>query len=383
MKRIVNIISVFLLFLSGFSVILNAATIDGDAPTVSVPTASAIEVALNDRIEEIFDNLRTQAQTEVDPYDKQDQLAQGFGDAAIMATNSASLNGYQNYSLFAIAIGGMVSLQAPSFTLNTKDAEKYADDLQEEGDIYFGAAIVPYVINAGINAKIIGLDNFYFNFKFGRSTYDVNDFEEIEEIPKLENKVTIVGVGVNYNLIGEAGVLAGFAKWRGISIGTGFYYHKNTIDMVVKLDEQSESIDQNFAGVPIQADIILDPSISMDIDSTLYIVPVEIVTSFQLLWLLNISLGAGMDITYGKSTIEIGAAGSVRVVDQTIGNLIEPAQPGSLTITNEDSDSRPHMFRPRLMAGLGLNISVVKIDVPLIYYPSSGVALGITVAVVW
>jgi hypothetical protein len=47
------------------------------------------------------------------------------------------------------------------------------------------------------------------------------------------------------------------------------------------------------------------------------------------------------------------------------------------------SDNGPSFARLRAMTGVGLGLGPVKIDIPLIYYFNSGMAFGVTAAIVW
>jgi hypothetical protein len=47
------------------------------------------------------------------------------------------------------------------------------------------------------------------------------------------------------------------------------------------------------------------------------------------------------------------------------------------------SSNGPSIVRMRAMTGIGLGLGPVKIDVPFIYYVKSGMAFGVTAAIVW
>lgn len=335
--------------------------IEGDAPVIN-------NAALQDEVQTAFDAALNQSLDRIDKYGDQPDLAKGFGDAAAMATNVASLNGYQNYDLFAVALGWMLTVQAPDATF---DGDKYEDDLEEDGDIYAGVGLAPVVLNIGINAGIL-VEGLYLNVKLGRLEWDDGGSGN----SKNEFKSTVFGIGANYGLIGDKSVMAGLARWRGISLGTGIYYHKNVLESEVELDD----VEQSVSGAP-GARIVLDPSVGIKSDATTFVIPLEAVTSVQLLWLANANIGAGLDIVMGSTDLTYNAKGDVTFEDDN--NLIQETQAGNIKISGGTKDESPTAFRPKLIAGVGLNIGPVKLDVPMVYYPDAGFALGVTAAFVW
>ncbi len=294
-------------------------------------------------------------------YQKQDDITRGFANANTFAAAAGTIQGYQNYEIFSISAGIMAGVQAPKLDYDYyKDIDK---KIKEDGDIYAGAGGGLAFVNLGIHAKFLA-DGLYFNLKYGGMSY--KPIDEIKIDPRL------IGFGVNYALVKEKNAPIGIVKWRGLSIGTGLLYNRSKLDLQVKLDKQQKDVAGGLAIVE------LDPSLKFNFVTTTYTVPVDIVTSVRLLWVFNFALGAGVDFNYGKSRLDMSADGTV-----SVKSLVAIATPGYVQVIQPRQSNEPSTVRFRAMAGVGLNLGPVKIDVPVIYYPPTGLAVGLTAGVVW
>jgi len=363
MKRIslLLVTGVFLLFI--VAGVLDAATIVVTPPTstsqplLNTPLANALTAVQGT-------STYQKAVNTLAKFENQSDLARGFANANAYSSHAGTIQGYQNYDLFFVSVGVMYGLQAPSADADYYNKENIENDLEEDGDVHAGAAL-GVAINAGIHAKFIAY-GLYLTGIFGKV-----DIGEEQDDYTFES--TTIGGRVNYALIQTHGILLGFLKWRGLSIGTGFIYQKAEASMVYEFD----SISQAVTGYP-GVSLVVDPSARFKFETTTYTVPVDIVTSFQLLWLLNLTAGAGVDFVMGHTDLTLTSGGSINVTGTS-----ETIVPGSITITGETDDVSPDRVRPKIMGGIGLQLGPVKIDMPVIYYPSAGAAIGLTAAFVW
>ncbi|HPB82313.1 MAG TPA: hypothetical protein PK200_09785 [Spirochaetota bacterium] len=366
MKRISLLLftGIFLLFIAAG--VLDAATIIVNRPTSSNVTVDGLlKAAWEDNIEK-SDSYKKAIST-LSKFENQTDLARGFANANAYSSHAGTIQGYQNYDLFFVSIGVMGGLQAPSGDADYYNKDTIEDDLEADGDVHAGVAL-GVAINAGIHAKFIAY-GLYLTGIFGRV-----DIGEEQDDYTFES--TTIGGRINYALIQTHGILLGFLKWRGLSIGTGFIYQKAEASMVYEFDP----ISQSFSGGGVTGTMTVDPSARFKFETTTYTVPVDIVTSFQLLWLLNLTAGAGVDFVFGHTDLTLTTGGSVNTqINSGSANI----NPGSITITGETDDVSPDRVRPKIMAGLGLQLGPVKIDMPVIYYPSAGAAIGLTAAFVW
>jgi hypothetical protein len=109
-------------------------------------------------------------------------------------------------------------------------------------------------------------------------------------------------------------------------------------------------------------------------------VPFDAVTAVSVLWgLVNVTAGAGVDLNFGSSKIVLEGASNARITSDTTKVVFSPA---TVNIDGS-SDNGPSLARLRFMTGVGIGLGPVKLDIPLIYYVASGVAIGLTAAVVW
>lgn len=345
----------------------SAATITGTAPTTTDGTLNdALNTAFLDALygADHFADGFGGAEEILAKYKDQDKLARGFANANAYASQAATFQGYQNYSIFAISTGVMAGVQLPSLS------KSYYDDidkkLENEGDLYAGVGAGAAFVNFGVNAGFI-TPGLYLSAKFGSFTVKPDDDSKV--------KNTLVGVGINYNLVDGTG-LSGFFRWRGLSLGTGFLYNKSNVDYSVKVDKQIESFDAaGYTG-----NLILDPTVNLGLDVTTYTIPLDIVTSFQMLWLLNLTFGAGVDFTFGNSDIVLSSNGNVDVEFSSASIAVTP---GTVVIDGSTKNIKPSFVRPRLMTGIGFNFGPLKVDVPVYWYIATGAAVGVTVGIVW
>lgn len=376
-----------------------AFEIDGTPPSVEFngmsPTFAAFEShfesKMNDEVAKAFNATLDSARAQLSGFKEQKELAQGFANANAYSVHSATLQGFQNYSLFAVASGLMVGVQAPSTSLSY--LSKAAGEIQEKGDIYAGVSAGFSFVNLGVNAKFL-MPGLYINAKYGALSQEIDDFSM---------DFSVMGVGVNYRVL-EPKSLVGLVKWRGISVGSGFYMQSNKINLKITPDtivteakfreavmagatpgadaaSKSALLDEmGYTVADPNAEVKLSPEFNMGLDVSTITIPFDAATAVSILFgMLNVTAGVGVDVNFGSAEVVLKGDS-----EANIGSHNEKAtfQPATVAIDGS-SDNGPSFARLRAMTGLGLGLGPVKIDVPLIYYFNSGAAFGLTVAVVW
>lgn len=376
-----------------------AFEIDGTPPSVEFKNMSPgfavfedhFENKMNGEVAKAFNATLDSARAQLAGFKEPKDLAQGFANANAYSVHSATLQGFQNYSLFAVASGLMVGVQAPSTSLSY--LSKAADEIKEKGDIYAGVSAGFSFVNLGINAKFL-LPGLYLNAKYGAMSTDIDDFSM---------DFSVMGLGVNYRLL-EPKSLMGLVKWRGISVGTGFYMQSSKINLKIAPDtivteakfreavlagatpgadsaSKAQLLDEmGYTAANPNAEVKLSPEFNMGLDVSTITIPFDAATSVSLLFgVLNLTGGLGFDLNFGSSEVVLRGDS-----EANIGSHNDKAtfQPATVSVDG-GSDNGPSVVRPRVMAGVGTGIGPVKIDVPVIYYFNSGAAFGITVAVVW
>lgn len=290
----------------------------------------------------------------------QKDFAKGMGEAAAFSHNAAATFSYQNYTLFALMAGynvGVVTKDIDS-GLDMKDAKK---KLIDEGDVYAGAS-ANFAFNLGVNITLIkalfGFDPdnaLYANIKYGKlkASSDIAG-------AKIDNY--FFGIGLSYQLIPSFDFVVG--SWRGIAINSGFYMAKQRSE--VTLDYASLT----YSGLSF------DPQLTLKADSTVYTVPLEATTAFSLFF-LNISAGAGVDFVFGDCAADIIADSDVKnASNDTVGTVsLEGAKVSGVS---------PTLMSPKIMLGAGIQLAVLKIDVPVSYYfKQKAITVGFSAGVVF
>jgi hypothetical protein len=378
----------------------HAFKIDGTAPEVhftgvnnsafTPAMKTYFETKMNGEVETAFKSTLADANAKMKGFKSQKDLAQAMANANVYSSNAATLQGYQNYSLFAVSTGFMLGVQAPS--LDPKAYESMPEDVKEKGDIYLGVGAGFSYLNVGINCGKFLLPNLYLNLKYGGMSRDLGDVS-------LDFKV--MGVGASYAIL-QPKSFVGLVKWRGVSASTGFYMQMDKINMTIEPDtfktdahfrrevlagasgqdstEKAAILDEMGYGTGNpDATVAIAPVFNMGLDVSTYTIPLEVNTAVALLWgIININAGVGVDINFGNADVVLKGNSDANI-EKTDKVTFDPA-----TVAVDGSSSNgPSFLRPRVMTGVGLGMGPVKIDVPLLYYFNSGLAVGITGAVVW
>jgi len=344
----------------------------------AVTTASAVTITVNfDRPELNHPDLVNAIKADVEPvlakYSDMSKLARGFANANTYASGAANMRGYQGYDLFAVSVGTMFSVQAPS-----SDPTFY-EDLQDDldaGDVYAGMGANPLVGQVGLNLSFL-VDDLYMAFRFGK--FDTTLGGENDDY-KVNYDTNIFGILLNYQFIGQKSILARSMLWRGVSIESGFIFTKNKTAFYKELN----AVTGSGTADALTIDYEVDPSIDFIIDNKSYIIPVEVYTSLRLLYIVNLGVGAGFDyVAGGSSKLTLGSAGGVTITDDHVGGASTlVGEKGTITIDTSSKDDADK-FRGKLMANIGLSLGPVFIDMPATIYLDNGYAVGLSAGIVW
>ncbi len=350
-------------------------------PTVTVPSSvpfyDVIEGIINDQLDTAANDMENQINTEIGPYIGQDSLVTGFANAGAAAAHSGTQRAYNDYKAFALTVGTGFALSAPSS--DPSILEQALADIETEGDIYFGAAFQPVSASLGINMGWL-VDDLYATVKFGYANLSDGTISQ-----DFSFKTMTIGTLLNYQLLQSRQLPLGFIRWRGLSLGSGVLYQSNESVFKIEfpIDDQNVSFDTGYIGT-LNADLTVAPELTIGASSKSVSIPLEATTGFRLLWLLDISVGAGVDIAFGSSAVDL-AVDSPVIVEQN-STLDLTFNEGSVSVDAGTDGDGPQIMRPRLTAGVGLNLGPVKIDFPMMYYlDSEGVSamVGANVGIVW
>ncbi len=355
---------------------------------------TALEADLNSSVETSMTGLETQTNSSLSGFNNPTKLTEGFSNANAYTMHSGTMFGYQNYRLFSISGGLLVGLQAPSLKINPSYISELTEDISKEKDVHVGSGMGASA-NVALNAFFLK-KGLYLGLKYFPSqklSYEGSSFE-----------FGSMGISANYKLIDNLGLL-GLFKWRGLSLGSGFYRQSTNIKLDVELPSESvdanlnavdygevmtgtanstlDSIIEDGLGIDGTEQMVLTPTVDFNMDINTYMIPLEASTAVSLFFgMLNVGAGAGVDLVFGSFESSLSANGKAGA-DSTQGafNGSLEMQPVDANITGS-IDGGPALMRPRLMVSAGIGFGPAKIDIPVIWYLSSGATIGLTLGVV-
>jgi hypothetical protein len=305
---------------------------------------------LNDLVNEVKDDLE-------DIDDKPEQLIKGFADASVFSSMGATQRAYGEYKLWAFTIGPMVGFRLPgSDPFNFVDEiENISDTIKDDGDAKIGVNIQTITGQIGINTSKFLLDRLYLGLRFG--FFNISDII----VDGFDLNTLQIGAVGNYQLVRGINVVSGLFYWRGVNVGTGFIFQKT--GLTYRFDESYTESGYTTA-----------PEIKFDMDIKTFVIPLEVNTSVQLVWILNLNFGLGVDIAFGTNDLLIGANSPVY---DSLGGY-----QGTIFIKG-GGGMAPTIFNPKIMTNVGLKFGPVILDVPITYYFGNGFNVGITLGAVW
>jgi len=354
--------------------------VDGEAPIVKAAPGSSFTQTQIDDINTAFRTSFTTALNGLnnelkDIKAKPEEFIKAWGDAGIFASHGATQRAYGGYKTFAVTVGPMVGLRLPGspFTI-MDDLDNLTDKLKEEQDIKLGFNPQMLNVNVGINTSKFLLKDLYLGLHFGFMKVDT----PIEGSPFSFSNFSL-GVTANYQLVAPKTLAKGLLVWRGVNVGSGFIYQGTKISYGLGLEPFKGG---DFTSQGISGKIIIDPTLTLDMNINTFVIPIEVTTAVRLLWFLNIPLGVGVDLGFGKSDIRVGMKGDIYPEYSTSAGDLVTDIPGYLSLS-AGGDMPPSFFNFKIMTGVGLNFGPVIIDIPVTLYLDDGYSVGVSVGFIW
>ena len=314
------------------SVVAPDITFSGNDAYLDQALNEIFDQAASAQFQDRIDQFKAESADELNKYGEQEKLAQGFADANLAASQSGTFQAFEGYKIFAVSVGMMVGIQLPSSDFGV--ISDLSTTIKDDPDVYMGVA-PSMSVNVGFNmGKLLGFFNndlgdrakkFYVNVKGGvyNGSYDASD-------TTFDMKSTTLGIGVNYQILPPINLGLGLLKWRGVSLGSGLTYQRNTFDSSTTLDPITQEYTMTttvgsgaYAGT-ITPSVILTstPKVDIGVDMKTFSIPLEALTSVQLLYVLNVNFGVGADLVFGKSSIT-AVSSSDMDVDEVFGKRDE------------------------------------------------------------
>jgi len=334
-----------------------APSFQGDGPDI---------VKINDLLKETFEKAKDELNKEIkDINPKPEDFIKSWGDAGVFASHGATQRAYGGYKHFAVTVGPMVGLRLPGSPFTIMDEmDGMLDKLSDKQDMSLGFNPQIFNINVGVNASKFLLKDLYLGLHFG--------------VMKLDNLIDgfsfstfSIGATANYQLVPPIS-LAKVVLWRGVNVGSGLIYQGTKINYNLSLD----SIVEDIGTV---GKLTIDPALTLGFNIKTVVIPIEATTAVRLLWFLNIPLGVGLDLGFGKSDLQIGMDAKIT---PKYGDYEEKKDSGSLSV-DAGGNMSPTAFNIKLMTGVGFNFGPVVLDIPVTFYLNNGYSIGVSLGFVW
>lgn len=210
-----------------------------------------------------------------------DGFLRSFTDATAFSQRGLAVDYVSVPSSFVIGFGGNVSVAG--------------EDSFDSDDSPTAGAAINLGLMVGGNLAGWGLP---------RWTVYGNAFYNKASTDRLEGNLTSAGLHAQVKLIKPAedkGIARAF-RWIGLDVTSGVEYTRWSLDA-------ADDIENDFTTSGY--DFTMSSSGTFNLTSDALTVPIELTTGFRVLGLLSVYGGAGVDFTYGTSTVDAQLAGTV------------------------------------------------------------------------
>jgi hypothetical protein len=366
-----------------------------DPDNIDEATIEQVEDLFNEEFARVVDAAIEAANTEIGDYGELSQLARGFGDAAVFTGHAASQRSYPDYRRFYVNLGSSLAVQLPA--RNPEGFEALREKIRTSGDVYVGAAWQPWAISVGTKLSVIS-DKLYVGGSFGY----------------LDNTITVEGTEIalsaqSVGLFGHYRVVDGFwrngpIRWRGVGVGSGLLWHGTGLSLDFtglgsfteamesgaellpsEFNDALEATDSGYDPTAPLGSLTVSPTLQLGTETREFTIPLELSTGVRLLYLLDISVGAGVDLNFGRSTAAFEATGTAEAGGYVQDSTYMSISPGTVALSSSTTSS-PSFAKPRINTAVSLNMGPVKLTVPLAYHFGSGAAGlsgGINLGLLW
>lgn len=380
----------------------------GEALVIADPTTDDPLVALGNMEEAIVETVAVMAtETLLSEGTMKEDLTDGLvildgfftalsaiGQATAQTSMASSLYGHQNYKLFAASIGFTGSLATNMDTIDSiieftdsEDSEAALEEMLSSQGFSAGFSVQSLSIDFGMNFSWL-VDNLYLGVKMGSTTVDIDSVDGLNinllgspvltlssedlgfgDLADLElnasMSTSVYGITANYRLIGQKAIPI-LMRWNGLSLGTGFIYNGFSIGATANLG----TILADMAGEELTT--VPDYIATFGSDSTSFTIPLEISTGLRLLSSVNLNLGVGADLKFGKSNVyfnlDSGASDGDDLTIQILNSVINQIFEENDMSFPYDNDYALDLVNIKGMIGLGIGLGPVSLNFDVTAY---------------
>jgi hypothetical protein len=289
----------------------------------------------------------------------QDKFALGNS----LATSANVLSGVMFSGLDAtfasFSFAGGISAQDPN---NLEDLQ---GNIKNGNDSEVGFSTGGYTLYSAINSDVIEyipLKGLVFEAQIG--LYDTDNLFDTTDI---KYSSFLFGLGARYK-IASFPLQNPILKIRSLTIGTSLNYSQSILSYDADpIDESSESTLDDGTTI-VRTDSVT--TINIKSEQRMVIIPVELVTSIKALYVFNFIAGTGFDLVAGQSKVSATADTDITVFENRVE--VDASREPDFELTDSTTDTFPILFRYKMITGFGFEVTHVKIEVPIVYYPTSG-----------
>lgn len=300
-------------------------------------------------------------------------MAESLANAAVESSYAGRLYSNWDQDYFLLSTGLRVAGQTSS--LNGDEAVAIA----ESGDGNAGVGLSLVTLNFAVNGdKLVffPLKNTILNFSLGTFETPKVEYQEGEN---LWIKNFTIGTGLSYKWYTNL-YTNGWFDFNALMLTTGFYFSRTRFAMTDKEIFTETLTNSDGEKVELQMDNVF----RVNAVSDSYVVPVDMVGSCTLVNHLNFFSGMGFDLATGRTVISADHDSTFSAVSADKESLeYECTSGGETSLANTETLAWPGVFGFKLITGLGVQLEAVRVDVPFVYYPSSGYSVAIVSGIVW
>jgi hypothetical protein len=190
-------------------------------------------------------------------------------------------------------------------------------------------------------------------------------------------KMLNMGLYVQYKVIDQKKILpAKMLHWGGIDIGTGFNHTSQTFKIHKNFTRTHSTTLGAHTGT---ATVTLDGNIG--IENSIESIPFEISTNLQLLYILTLFGGVGLDVNFGSGALISDMSGSFSLTETKSG--VTSTITGGGAGINLGAKENLQLYNVRTFAGMQFNLWAVKVLAQASISTPEGIGLGVAARVAY
>lgn len=351
MVKLFRTLCLALAFLAGFSAISattqvitnNGLTLTYDDAACGGASASVCNTAMQTAFNKVSDNFQL---------GNLPNYLKSMSSAQSISTKGQGVDYTTNPSLFVV--GGTM---AAGVDIGDSTFKEAWNSLSKSGGLSASGYAVQFSLMAGIHlgafkfaSPILGVvDLNRLTIYAHAASYD---FSSLLKQDGLSVKSSQFGFHTKYKLIEPKSIGLGSLNWGGLDFVTGLTVASNTAGYQKTFDQISSG-DGSLSNPLIR----VTPSGTINVKNNAVTVPFEIATSVRMLYFLSLFGGAGVDLNFGKSSLDVAlTAGSTSFTVQAAG---APVNAGNITASASES-ANGRFGDLRFFTGLAFNLVPLK-----------------------